>query len=109
MSESSLQPCLLVRQAESATRGSAFDMSIRELRGGERIEAAAGLAGEEVAAILEGSFSIEAAGEHYRLSSGEAIIIPPGAARAWTCTSATGVLYRVINQGGFAAGEAGAS
>ncbi|HEY1609714.1 MAG TPA: cupin domain-containing protein [Paraburkholderia sp.] len=88
----------LGEDAHHAARGAAFDVSIRVMREGERIEAEAGLCGEEVAAILEGAFTIHAAGEQYRLSPGEAIIIPPGEPRVWLCTSERGVLYRVLTQ-----------
>jgi quercetin dioxygenase-like cupin family protein len=79
-----------------AARGAAFDVSITALRHGEQIEAAAGTSGEEVAAILEGTFTINAADEAYRLSAGEGIIIAPGEPRVWVCTSERGVLYRVV-------------
>lgn len=82
-----------------AARGSALDVSIRVLTHGERIEAAAGSVGEEVAAILEGSFSVTAADEHYELSVGEGIIIPPREPRTWICTSGRGVLYRALTLG----------
>ncbi|WP_233857510.1 hypothetical protein [Paraburkholderia sp. HD33-4] len=55
---------------------------------------AAGACGEEVVAILEGEFDIDAAGEHYRLVAGEAILIPLGEPRRFTCLDAKGVLYR---------------
>ncbi|MBB5501136.1 cupin domain-containing protein [Paraburkholderia sp. MM5384-R2] len=55
---------------------------------------AAGARGEEVVAILEGQFDIDAAGEHYRLVAGEAILIPPREPRRFTCIGAKGVLYR---------------
>jgi quercetin dioxygenase-like cupin family protein len=52
--------------------------------------------GEEVATILEGSFDVDAAGEQYRLTRGEGIIIPPGEPRDWVCAAPRGVLYRVV-------------
>ncbi|KAA1003517.1 cupin domain-containing protein [Paraburkholderia panacisoli] len=55
---------------------------------------AQGARGEEVVAILEGEFDIEAAGEHYRLVAGEAILIPPREPRRFACIRAKGVLYR---------------
>ncbi|WP_321896964.1 cupin domain-containing protein [Burkholderia cepacia] len=55
---------------------------------------APGARGEEVVAILEGEFDIDAAGEHYRLVAGEAILIPPREPRRFTCVGAKGVLYR---------------
>ncbi|SPB18578.1 hypothetical protein NOV72_05778 [Caballeronia novacaledonica] len=51
--------------------------------------------GEEVAAVLEGQVDIVAAGEHYVLSAGEAILIPPHEARRFQCATPTAVLYRV--------------
>lgn len=53
-----------------------------------------GSRGEEVVAILEGGFDIDAAGEHYRLVAGEAILIPPREPRRFTCLGAKSVLYR---------------
>lgn len=55
---------------------------------------ATGARGEEVVAILEGEFDIDAAGEHYRLVAGEAILIPTHEPRRFTCLAAKGVLYR---------------
>ena len=55
-----------------------------------------GRLGEEVGAILEGDFRVDAAGETYELTAGEAILIPPDEMRTWTCQSKRGVLYRVI-------------
>lgn len=57
-------------------------------------EASAYACGEEVVAILEGEFDVDAAGEHYRLAAGEAILIPPREPRRFTCVSEKGVLYR---------------
>lgn len=55
---------------------------------------AADARGEEVVAILVGEFDVDAAGEHYRLVAGEAILIPPREPRRFTCLGAKGVLYR---------------
>lgn len=84
--------------ASHATRGDAFDIAIHVLRMGETLGAVRGEAGEEVAAVLDGTFTIEAAGETYRLSKGEGIVIPSAEPRQWTCDSASGRLYRVINR-----------
>ena len=81
-----------------AAQGAAFDVSIEVLELGGQIEAAAGMSGEEVGAILEGTFTISAADELYRLSVGEGIIIPPGEPRIWVCTSKRGVLYRAVTR-----------
>lgn len=77
-------------------RGKAFDVSIREFVQAETVSADAGAIGEEVAAVLQGTFRIDAAGETYVLARGEAIVIPAGEPRLWNCTSERGVLYRVI-------------
>ncbi|RAR57566.1 hypothetical protein C7401_115122 [Paraburkholderia unamae] len=61
---------------------------------GEVREDHADARGEEVVAILEGEFDIDAAGEHYRLVAGEAILIPPREPRRFACVAARGVLYR---------------
>jgi len=61
---------------------------------GEVREDHADVRGEEVVAILEGEFDIDAAGEHYRLVAGEAILIPPREPRRFACVGAQGVLYR---------------
>lgn len=81
-----------------ATSGEAFDIAIYVLRRGESLEAATGEAGEEVAAVLEGAFTIHAAGEIYHLSKGEGIIIPSAEPRQWTCDTEAGRLYRVVNR-----------
>lgn len=76
--------------------GKAFDVAIRVFAEGETVSAGADTVGEEVAAVLEGQFHVDAAGESYDLARGEAIVIPESEARAWRCTSARGVLYRVL-------------
>lgn len=94
--------------ARHATSGDAFDIAIHVLSQGQTLSAAAGQAGEEVAAVLEGAFTIEAAGETYRLSKGEGIIIPSAEPRRWTCDTEGGRLYRVINRTSLGA-QAGAA
>ncbi|WP_025373888.1 cupin domain-containing protein [Advenella mimigardefordensis] len=84
--------------AVARSRGDAFDVSIHTMQVGETVTCEALVAGEEVGAVLSGQFTIVAADEHYQLSRGEGIIIPPGAARTWTCDSAEGRLYRVVNR-----------
>nr|WP_315594129.1 cupin domain-containing protein [uncultured Cupriavidus sp.] len=84
--------------ARHATSGNAFDIAVHVLSQGQTLGAAPGEAGEEVAAVLEGTFTIEAAGETYRLSKGEGIIIPSAEPRRWTCDTEGGRLYRVINR-----------
>lgn len=82
----------------NATQGKAFDMSLHRLEQSQSLAAAQGEAGEEVGAVVNGTFRIDAAGETYVLSTGEGIIIPPREPRVWTCTSPQGTLYRVINR-----------
>jgi mannose-6-phosphate isomerase-like protein (cupin superfamily) len=52
-------------------------------------------AGEEVAAVLEGSWHVGCGREEYWLSPGEGIIIPPGEGSRWRSETG-GLLYRVI-------------
>lgn len=77
-------------RAKGALLSAAFDV----FGAGEVREHAAEALGEEVVAVLEGEFDIDAAGEHYRLAAGEAILIPPREPRRFTCVGAKGVLYR---------------
>jgi quercetin dioxygenase-like cupin family protein len=78
-----------------ATDGGSFDVTINVLAAGEH-PTEPPMLGEEVGAILEGSFHIETSEESFELVKGEAIIIPPGEPRRWTCRDDRGVLYRVI-------------
>jgi mannose-6-phosphate isomerase-like protein (cupin superfamily) len=78
--------------------GETFDVALREYIQGEISTGGLDGLGEEVATILSGSFDVDAAGEHYSLSPGEGIIIPPGEPRQWTCTSGTGLLYRAVTR-----------
>lgn len=94
--------------ARHEASGEAFDIAIQVLRQGDTLSAAAGEAGEEVAAVLDGTFTIEAAGETYRLSKGEGIIIPSAEPRRWICDTEGGRLYRVINRTSLVA-QAGAA
>lgn len=94
--------------ARHETSGDAFDIAVHVLSQGQTLSAAAGQAGEEVAAVLGGTFTIEAAGETYRLSKGEGIIIPSAEPRCWTCDTEDGRLYRVINRTSLGA-QAGAA
>lgn len=99
---SSLEHCLVtppLTEAESGKTGLSgdkFELQLRTYTEGEIVEGGLPDLGEEVGAILEGSFAIDAAGEHYELSAGEAIVIPPHEPRQWRCQSATGVLYRAV-------------
>ncbi|KMM85655.1 hypothetical protein TU78_09600 [Pseudomonas taetrolens] len=80
----------------SSVHGDAFDLQLRPFALGESVMGGVGDLGEEVGAVVEGSFDVFAADECYSLSAGEAIIIPPHEPRRWVCTSAAGLLYRVI-------------
>ncbi|HEX7911867.1 MAG TPA: cupin domain-containing protein [Paraburkholderia sp.] len=75
--------------------GAALSASIQRMQCDELIELEAGLLGEELAAVLEGRVDIVAADEHYVLSAGEAILIPPREARRYRCVTPGCVLYRV--------------
>ncbi len=77
------------------TGGDSFDVTIQVLAAGEH-PAAPPMLGEEVGAVLEGSFRIQTSEESFELVKGEAIIVPPGEPRQWTCRADRGVLYRVV-------------
>ena len=72
-----------------------FNVTIKVASKGDIIEDSDSIC-EEVSAILEGTFYVEAEDEAYELSAGEGIVVPPGKDRAWRCTSNRGVLYRVL-------------
>ncbi|CAN5578144.1 hypothetical protein BH09PSE5_BH09PSE5_20430 [soil metagenome] len=78
--------------------GEHLSISTTVFRRGEQTATGDAPMGEEVAAILSGSFLVEAEDERYELSPGEAIIIPPRMARVWTCQSDEGALYRVLTK-----------
>lgn len=80
----------------SRAKGAALAMTTQAMKQDEVIEFAASALGEEVAAVLEGRVDVVAAGEHYVLSAGEAILIPPHEARRYRCLEANSVLYRVV-------------
>lgn len=50
---------------------------------------------EEFGAVLEGEFVLCSDEDVYELQAGQAVLIPPGAAREWRLVSASGTLYRV--------------
>jgi mannose-6-phosphate isomerase-like protein (cupin superfamily) len=85
-----------IPKAVYAASGEALDVSIRVFDRDETVAASGQTPGEEIGAILEGEFDVEAAGERYVLRAGEAILIPPGAPRRWRCRSTRGVAYRVV-------------
>jgi quercetin dioxygenase-like cupin family protein len=80
----------------SRAQGAALAMCTQALKPDEVIEFAASALGEEVAAVLKGRVDIVAAGEHYVLCAGEAILIPAHEARRYRCLEANSVLYRVV-------------
>jgi quercetin dioxygenase-like cupin family protein len=85
-----------VEESQVALSGDKFELKLQNFIQGESVEGGMPTLGEEVGAVLEGTFSVDAAGEHYDLCAGEAIVIPPNEPRAWRCTSASGVLYRAV-------------
>jgi len=90
-----------LREGEAWTEqasGEHLRCSIATYRKGQASVSPSDPEGEEVAAVLEGEFRIEAAGEQYELARGEAILIPPRAPRTWTCLSERGALYRVVTR-----------
>ncbi|WP_233836712.1 cupin domain-containing protein [Paraburkholderia sp. ZP32-5] len=76
-----------------STQGNLLSMGFDNLVKGDVREAETG--GEQIVAIVEGMFDINAAGESYRLQTGEVILIPPGEPRQIICVSDTGKLYHV--------------
>ncbi|REE07353.1 hypothetical protein B0G71_7846 [Paraburkholderia sp. BL27I4N3] len=84
----------LAPERQSAN-GAALAASTQVLRAGDMVDYPAHVLGEEMGAVLDGCVDIVAADEHYVLSAGEAILIPPGEARRYQCLSQHCVLYRV--------------
>ena len=81
----------------NVAEGAALSASTQRMQCDELVELEAGLLGEELAAVLEGRVDIVAADEHYILSAGEAILIPPREARRYRCVTPSCVLYRVTS------------
>lgn len=95
-----IEQCLLVPEpvASSAMQtadGNALAAAIQLLSRDETVDFGEDVLGEEVGAVLEGRVDVVAAHEHYILSEGEAILIPPNEPRRYTCVSDRCVLYRV--------------
>lgn len=90
------EPLASIAEGQAALGGDKFDLKLQTFAQGETVEGGLPSLGEEVGAILEGTFEVDAAGEHYELTAGEAIVIPPHEPRAWRCVSDKGVLYRAI-------------
>lgn len=83
--------------APTSGKGDHLEAALRRFAAGEIIAPGEDNPFEEVAAVLEGEFHVEAAGEVYDLSQGEGIVIPPGEPRAWRCDApGGGLLYRVL-------------
>lgn len=77
--------------------GGHLEARLRRFAGGEELNESGDTLFEEVAAVIEGAFHVDAAGESYDLSAGEGIVIPPGEPRAWRCDADEGgLLYRVL-------------
>jgi len=51
---------------------------------------------EELGAVLEGEFELTCGDEHYVLSAGMGIVVPPREAHTWRARSHNAVLYRVF-------------
>jgi mannose-6-phosphate isomerase-like protein (cupin superfamily) len=95
-----IEQCLLVPKAVASSAmqtadGDALAAVTQLLSRDETVEFAEDVLGEEVGAVLEGRVDIVAAHEHYVLSEGEAILIPPNEPRRYKCVSDRCVLYRV--------------
>jgi ethanolamine utilization protein EutQ (cupin superfamily) len=95
-----IEHCLLVPEATAPSTaqmadGAALAAATQLLSRDETVEFGENALGEEVGAVLEGRIDIVAAHEHYVLSEGEAILIPPNQPRRYTCVSDRCVLYRV--------------
>ncbi|EQB15079.1 MULTISPECIES: cupin domain-containing protein [Novosphingobium] len=86
-----------VHGAPTSGGGDHLEAALRRFVNGETLSPHDDHAFEEVAAVLEGEFHVEAAGEVYDLSTGEGIVIPPGEPREWRCDGENGgLLYRVL-------------
>lgn len=90
------EPLASLAEGQAALSGDKFDLKLKTFAQGETVEGGLPSLGEEVGAILEGTFEVDAAGEHYTLTAGEGIVIPAHEPRAWRCVSEQGVLYRAI-------------
>jgi hypothetical protein len=79
----------------NVAHGAALSASTQLMQSDGTVEFAANALGEELVAVLDGRVDIVAADEHYVLSAGEAILIPPREARRYRCVTPRCVLYRV--------------
>jgi len=98
-------PSVAAPATQHRATGAALVASTHRLAVDELVEFDDNVLGEEVMAVLEGRIDVVAAGEHYVLSAGEAILVPPSEARRYRCLSPTGIVYRVTCSPG-APGEA---
>src|SRR5262245_33320373 len=66
----------------------ALNAEFVRLGAGAEVKRAPGpAAGEEVAAVLEGTARVRSGDEEYELSVGEGIVIPPGQGSCWSASS----------------------
>jgi hypothetical protein len=79
------------------TRGLGLDVELCRWDAGDVQNVAASL-GEEMGAVLEGSFEMRCGDECHELHAGSGILIPPGVSRCWRLLSDSGVLYRVVGR-----------
>lgn len=83
----------------SRLAGAHLDILVADLEPGRTSEGLPGHGrrlGEEVALVLSGRFTLELDDERHALSAGEAVIVPAGERRTWTCDEGPGRLYRVL-------------
>jgi quercetin dioxygenase-like cupin family protein len=78
------------------TRGKDLVVELRQWRDGETLEIAAS-PGDELAAVLGGSFELCCGEERHVLEAGSGILIPCGEAHRWRLLSEKGTLYRVTS------------
>ena len=78
--------------------GDSLKIELRRWRKGEKAKGTpCGSNGEEMAAVMSGTFRVRTATEEHELTTGEGIIIPPGSEREWQSLESGGCLYRVVN------------
>jgi len=82
------------------TRGLGLEVELRRWDAGQAQTLVAADIGEEVGAVLEGSFELRCGDECHELHAGSGILIPPGVSRCWRLLSESGVLYRVVGRPG---------
>jgi mannose-6-phosphate isomerase-like protein (cupin superfamily) len=103
-----MQPCTTIeggwakgpghQEQPVKVEGHSLKVELRRWRKGEVAKGTpCGSNGEEMAAVMAGSFRVRAGDEEHVLSPGEGIIIPPGTKRDWKALESNGTLYRVVN------------